>query len=873
MGSLETDGGGTSENKVDIQTANITTLSTQHYGELVYLTGPTTLSASTITFEKPVDGDDTLTVNAKVTLNGISNSITTVGTQIYSDTITLAAPTTLTSTAGTLDFVLITDGASAALPNSPTSIPVFNLTLETGAALVFGNVDIGGNLQVTTHSGGVSPKTVTDTNTQIVTPVASLKIGGTARFTADTGLEQIAELTHPSNEFKGKLIIDQINDGSWADVTVVTASSLDLAPLQSAGTVTLNTSGALTTDSITTTGSLVVNSHGHDVSLGAATVSVDMMVQSDGGNVIQTGPFTVTGNTVVTAGAGMITLDYEALDTSVNPPLYVSNTFGGNLALTGDSTTVATSGNLQLGSVNNTGPMSLRAPVGSIDLGTAFITGGDLTLISRDDMNLGGANISGDLRMTSTAGNVSFGSATVAGNLIANTQGGTVDLGNAFVGRNLDVQTQGGDIIQSATTGASLSVMGTSNLNAGSGNITLPNMPNQFADAITLQAKNVELVATNGLILANGNVTGTLNVTAATGNITQTAALNVTGETTFTATQGDVVLDQANTFASPVIVDTVNATIHAASPLTMGTSTVTGDLVAKVTQGDITQVGALTVSGKADITTTAGNVTLQNMANTFADKVSVNTSGTLSLTASGPLTLDKVTTVGDTVLQSHGILNLGTSTFGAKLKANSGGFDIVQTGPIRVIGNSDFDAGNAKIDLYDPKNFWSGAIIFKAGIVMINHPQLLNAVSAGALVVRVETSMGAVQMARVGVPVNTPVSAKPSTDGNSVSISVTPASSGGQTGVIAVAVSAEAAAPGRSFSFSIESHVPATAATADVKVMQVDGKPLPDWLRYEPSTKTFVATTVPPGAFPLQLKVGIGGVETLMVINEKPPGK
>jgi hypothetical protein len=58
-----------------------------------------------------------------------------------------------------------------------------------------------------------------------------------------------------------------------------------------------------------------------------------------------------------------------------------------------------------------------------------------------------------------------------------------------------------------------------------------------------------------------------------------------------------------------------------------------------------------------------------------------------------------------------------------------------------------------------------------------------------------------------------------------------------------------------------------------VKVTQVDGKPLPEWLRYEASTKTFVATTVPPGAFPLQLKVGIGGVETLMVINEKPPGK
>jgi hypothetical protein len=106
-----------------------------------------------------------------------------------------------------------------------------------------------------------------------------------------------------------------------------------------------------------------------------------------------------------------------------------------------------------------------------------------------------------------------------------------------------------------------------------------------------------------------------------------------------------------------------------------------------------------------------------------------------------------------------------------------------------------------------------------------------------------------------------------------VSISVAKPATSGQAGLISVAVSSEVAAPGSSFSFSIEPHVPAAAATAEVKVTQVDGKPLPEWLRYEAGTKTFVATTVPPGAFPLQLKVGIGGVETLMVINEKPPGK
>jgi hypothetical protein len=349
--------------------------------------------------------------------------------------------------------------------------------------------------------------------------------------------------------------------------------------------------------------------------------------------------------------------------------------------------------------------------------------------------------------------------------------------------------------------------------------------------------------------------------------------LNVTGVSTFHATSGDVMLSLANTFAQPVAVDAINATLNSATALVLGPSTLTGDLKANIAQGDVTQVGPLTVGGKTNLTTTQGNVTLTDVANSFTGTVSAKTSGTLSLTSSGPLSLGEVITVSDTLLNSAGKLDLGTSTFGAKITANSGGFDIIQSGPIKVGGNSNFNAGSAKIDLFNPKNTWSGSILYKGGIVMINHPQLMNAVNAGTLVVRVETSV--VQPAKVSAPVAAPAAAASTaaTRGEGgISIAVARPAASNQTGLITVAVSSETAAPGRSFSFSIEPHVPA-AANAEVKVMQVDGKPLPEWLRYEAATKTFVATTVPPGAFPLQLKVGIGGVETLMVINEKPPGK
>ena len=322
----------------------------------------------------------------------------------------------------------------------------------------------------------------------------------------------------------------------------------------------------------------------------------------------------------------------------------------------------------------------------------------------------------------------------------------------------------------------------------------------------------------------------------------------------------------ANTFAQPVAVDAINATLNSASALVLGPSTLTGDLKASIAQGDVTQVGPLTVGGKTDVTTTQGNVTLTNTSNSFADAVSAKTSGTLSLTTDGPLTLGEVTTVGDTVLLSQGKIDLGTSTFGAKVNVTSGGFDIIQSGPIKVGGNSNFDAGSAKIDLFNPKNTWSGSILYKGGIVMINHPQLMNAVNAGTLVVRVETTV--IQPVKVNTPIASPAASRAPA---AVSVALARPALGGQTGLITVGVSADLTSPGQSFSFSIEAHVPTgTASTTDVRVSQMDGQPLPNWLRYEAATKTFVATSVPPGAFPLQLKVGIAGVETVMVINEKP---
>jgi hypothetical protein len=564
----------------------------------------------------------------------------------------------------------------------------------------------------------------------------------------------------------------------------------------------------------------------------------------------------------VDAGAGSITL------------LESTNNFSGSLALHGTSTSVATSGDLQLASMRNTGPMVLRAPNGSIDLGTAFITGGDLTLQSLDDMSLGGANITGNLNMSSTQGTVSFGQATVTGSLTAITNHQQVDLGSANVGGNLNVQTNGGNVVQSTAANSALHVTGSSTINAGTGNVTLPNVPNQFTQALNLQANNVVLVGSNGLILGNSTVTGNMSVTAATGSVTQTptGVVNVSGTSTFTATQGDVVLANANTFVQPVALNTVNATLNSTTALTLGTSTVRGDLQATAATGDITQTGALTVTGTSDLTATAGNITLTEAANSFRARVSVDTPQALKLEASGALSMGEVNVGTTTDLQSHGALDLGTSSvYTGKLTAKSGGFEITQSGPLKAGKDVDFDAGTAKIDLFNPKNLWLGALFFKGGIIMINHPQLLNAVNSGVLMVRVETTMAV--SAKVGGDTPTaPAQTTGGSGGGTVSVVVNRAPSTTQTGVIQVQVAPEAASAGKSFSFELDPHaVAGHAADAPLKISQMDGKPLPNWLRYDAANKTFMANDVPAGAFPLQLKVSVGSTESVMVIQEKPP--
>ena len=74
---------------------------------------------------------------------------------------------------------------------------------------------------------------------------------------------------------------------------------------------------------------------------------------------------------------------------------------------------------------------------------------------------------------------------------------------------------------------------------------------------------------------------------------------------------------------------------------------------------------------------------------------------------------------------------------------------------------------------------------------------------------------------------------------------------------------------GSGFTFALPDQVAQGAGSSIVRVTTITGQALPAWLKYVPETKTFVASAVPDGAFPMQVVVTVGGVRTTIVISER----
>ncbi|MEY4363900.1 MAG: hypothetical protein RLZZ24_1252, partial [Pseudomonadota bacterium] len=744
---------------------------------------------------------------------------------------------------GNITFDKTIDGAFDLTVNT-AGITQFNGLVGDGTALTSLTTDADGSVAF---------------NAVVPQGKASVKTTAKQTYNDAVNLLQNTVLQSSGQAANGNITFDKTIDGAF-DLTVNTAGTTQFNGLVGDGT-------ALTSVTTDADGSVAFNVN---VPQGKASVqTTKTQTYYDKANLLQ--------NTVLQSNGlnadGNITFDQTldgAYDLTINTAgqTQFNSQVGSTTPLVNITTDAAGSTRFQdaVGSLV-AGVMQHRIQIRSTGVQTyndQTLLGSDLSLIA-DTVNF-----------------ASFVESQAGTNITLEAQSAQV-LGRIDISGNLQVTTgkggQTGGVSQLANTLVHVGGNATFTAHTLAAQVALLNKAtNDFEGSVTFDAASggswasVTVVDANAIELGRVSDVLNFNVTATNGNITQTqgSSLTVLGDTQLQAVSGDIQLLNANRFTKDLIVDAQNVSLNTTAALTLGASTVSGDL--KLTAaGALKQTGPLQVTGKSDVKVTGGGIDLTDKDNRFGDILDIDTSGALSLTSAGPVKINDVKTGGENILISHGDIDLGKGIYGGKLKVTSNNGAITQSGPIEFKSDVDFDAGSGKIDLMQPKNLWYGGLLFKGGLIMINHPVLLSAhTNAASLQVRTEVTQSAAAKSMVSAMTAETEPTKPAKSEAVVSIRVNQTAQPGKPGSVVVEVSPEVTAGAKGFSFELDSSiVPAkTNAPTPVRATQPDGRQLPTWLKFDPNSNTFSADAVPAGAFPLQVKVSVGNTETIVVIQD-----
>ncbi|WP_115559266.1 filamentous hemagglutinin N-terminal domain-containing protein [Xanthomonas dyei] len=453
---------------------------------------------------------------------------------------------------------------------------------------------------------------------------------------------------------------------------------------------------------------------------GGSDGSVSLVANGAGSNGI-------VGNGSIDVGSGAISYvsDVAVQQGGVLTAGNVSGSIGGNASFSG-ANKIANLGFLQVA-----GNLGLTNTIGLAQQGALTVGGTSTFSLGNQALTLsdGGNHFGGSVGLTSGATQITdSGALTLStlttGNLTAISTG-TLNLGSGTVTGALSATSNNGAIQQAGNAG--LTVTGTSDLQAGTGAISLTTAGNDFQQAVslrggttqisdsgaltlgTLATGNLTATSSGALNLGSGAVTGALSATSNGGQISQTGALTVNGTSTLDSGNGGTALsDSGNDF--------------------VGALTLTGIGIAVRDANDLTIVGLINGSNGA-ITLTAGGA-----LNLPAQAIATGT-GALSLSAlGGGLSTGGALSGSQVSLRARDALNLGHSVqAGGNLQLTSDTGAITQTaGLLAVTGTTNATAagGTGAISLGGAGNDFGGAVSLTGSTVMVNDS---NALTLGAI--------------------------------------------------------------------------------------------------------------------------------------------
>jgi filamentous hemagglutinin family protein len=706
--SLTTDAGGTTKINRDV-----TTNGSQTYGDAVTIANNPILKGNGITFNSTVDGNSDLTLNAgsgKITVEGaigsttplnnltanskisLGGDVTTNGSQIYKDAVTIAKNSTLKGNG--ISFTKTIDGKSDLTLNAGDGIikvdgaiglttPLNNLTAKSPIFLA-GDVTTNGSQiykdavtiakDSTLKGNGISFNKTVDSNGDLTVSGGQISLGGNVTtggsqtykdavtisnnptlqgngITFNSTVDGNSDLT--LNAGNGKITVDG-SIGQTAPLNNLTANS----KISLGGDVTTNGSQTYA-DAVTIANNLIFKGNG---------ISFNKTVDSNGDLTVSGGKISLGGN--VTTGGSQT---YKDAVTISNNPTFQGNgiTFNSTVDGNSDLTLNAGTGKITVdGAIGKTNPLNNLTAKSQIFLAGDVTTNGSQTyadvLTIANNPTLKGANIT-------------FNS-TVDGNspLTVNNKG-NLNL------KNLSIN---GEFLQNGAGSVALS-----------GNITTNNNNISFSGPVTLNAPvnfnlgNAKIAF--GSTLSAGN--NPLNLTAGeidfSGQVSGTNALKIQPTTPGqNITVGGI---DNNTPALDLTASEINLIQKGFSSIAIGGST---------SSGNITIANNLTFFDPVNIQAGSGSIALNGILNGSDSSISLSAS-TINLNAGINTTNQNITINGnvkignDVAIASFGgnVSVTGAIDLSNNLAIASGGGNVSVTGAIDGDRRLNLDAGKGNV--------------------------------------------------------------------------------------------------------------------------------------------------------------------------------
>ncbi|MEG3840017.1 filamentous hemagglutinin N-terminal domain-containing protein, partial [Microcoleus sp. herbarium14] len=653
--SLTTDVSGITELK-----GNVTTAGAQIYGDAVTVANNPQLNGSSISFNKTVDGNSNLSLDAgtgSISVGGAIGKTTPLNNLTAISKISLGGNVTTTNAQTYADAVTVAN----------------NPTLKGNGISFNQTVDGNSDLSLDAGTGSISVSEAIGKNTPLnnLTANSKISLGSSVTTTANQTYKDAVTVA------KNSVVAgDSISFNSTVDVAGDIAISGGDINLQ--GIVTTTNDGKLT---VTNKDNLTV----------AKNLNLDgAFSQVGAGNVALSGNITTTNDNISFSGP-------VTLQTPVNFALGDAKIAFGSTLSAGDNPLNLTAGEIDFsGQVSGTKTLTLQPATSAQSIvvgGTDNNTGAlDLTASEISFIQNGFSAIA--IGRVDSTGNITLpNNLNFSDRVKMQTGTGTIAVNGVITGLdNSSVAFQG------ATIKLNNNINATKNIDL-TGNVLLGNQVNLTSSAGSINIKGAidgsHLLALDakGNVLVQGNIGTTtplsvLNVTASTaellGNVKSNSGFNVTASNTKLG--GNVTANSGNINISSALVLTKDATLSTAGG-NIGLGAIDSDSINARNLTLASGSGSITFNGAVGASSKLGNVLIQNAGNltgnstinaqqlTAQNTETVKLSGDatasqVDITAKGDISVKNITTNGGEISFTSGnnftAGNLNTS-------ANSGG--------------------------------------------------------------------------------------------------------------------------------------------------------------------------------------------------------